>query len=92
MINVLPCTLFPKDYQKILREDTVLKTQRIEIPFGIFRKNVSSRSASPARKPIERRLIYLLHSSFEEEMKPAIGSTATDESTNAKWGMTLFRI
>ena len=39
VINVLPYTLLPRDYQKSLREDVVPKIEKIAASFDITRKN-----------------------------------------------------
>ncbi len=97
VINVLPYTLLPKDYQKTLREDIAPKVKKIAASFGISQKNCLIKVGKPyevickeAGKKKADLIVIGTHS--KKGLQAAIGSTATGVSNNAKCDVTLFRI
>lgn len=97
VINVLPYTLLPKDYQKALRDDIIPKIGKITAPFGISEKNCLIKVGKPyevickvaARKKAD---LIVIGTHSKKGLQAAIGSTATGVSNNAKCDVTLFRI
>jgi len=97
VINVLPYTLLPKDYQKTLRDDIGPKIEKIAAPFGISEKNQLIKVGKPyevickeaGRKKAD---LIVIGTHSKKGLQAAIGSTATGVSNNAKCDVTLFRI
>ena len=97
IINVLPYTLLPKDYQKTLREDISPKIEKIAAPFAISQKNCLIKVGKPyeiickeAAKKEADLIVIGTHS--KKGLHSAIGSTATGVSNHAKCDVTLLRI
>ncbi|PCI74831.1 MAG: universal stress protein A [SAR86 cluster bacterium] len=97
VINVLPYTLLPKDYQKTLQDDISPKVEKITASFGIPLKNCLIKVGKPyevickvAGKKKADLIVIGTHS--KKGLRAAIGSTATGVSNNAKCDVTLFRI
>jgi len=97
VINVLPYTLLPKDYQKTLKEDIAPMIRKIAAPFGISQKNCLIKVGKPyevickeaGRKKAD---LIVIGTHSKKGLQAAIGSTATGVSNNAKCDVTLFRI
>jgi len=97
VINVLPYTLLPKDYQKAMQDDISPKVKKIAAPFGIPEKNCLIKVGKPyevickvaARKKVD---LIVIGTHSKKGLHAAIGSTATGVSNNAKCDVTLFRI
>lgn len=97
VINVLPYTLLPKDYQKTMQDDTSPKVKKIAASFGISEKNCLIKVGKPyevickeAGKKKADLIVIGTHS--KRGLRAVIGSTATGVSNNAKCDVTLFRI
>ena len=98
VINVLPYTLLPKDYQKTLREDISPKIEKIAAPpFATSQKNCLIKVGKPyeiickeAAKKKADLIVIGTHS--KKGLHAAIGSTATGVSNHAKCDVTLLRI
>lgn len=97
VINVLPYTLLPKNYQKTMSEDISPKIKKIAAPFGISEKNCLIKVGKPyevickeaGRKKAD---LIVIGTHSKKGLQAAIGSTATGVSNNAKCDVTLFRI
>ncbi|MFT7471828.1 MAG: universal stress protein A [Kiritimatiellia bacterium] len=97
VINVLPYTLLPKDYQKTLMEDISPKIEKIVAPFDISQKNCLIKVGKPyavickeAGKKKADLIVIGTHS--KKGLQAVMGSTATGVSNNAKCDVTLLRI
>lgn len=97
VINVLPYTLLPKDYQKTMQDDTSPKIKKIGSSFGISEKNCLIKVGKPyeiiCREASRRKVdLIVIGTHSKRGLRAAIGSTATGVSNNAKCDVTLFRI
>ncbi len=97
VINVLPYTLLPNDYQKKLKNEITPKIEEIIESFGIPRKNCYIKVGKPydaickeARRRKADLIVIGTHS--KKGLQSAIGSTATGVSNHAHCDVTLFRI
>jgi universal stress protein A len=97
VVNVLPYTLLPNDYQKKLKNEISPKIEKIIESFDIPRKNCYIKVGKPydvickeARRRKSDLIILGTHS--KKGLQSAIGSTATGVSNNAHCDVTLFRI
>lgn len=97
VINVLPYTLLPKDYQKELKENITPKFEKITDSFGISKKCRSIKVGKPyehicelAEKKDANLIVIGTHS--KKGIKALIGSTANGVANYAKCDVTLVRM
>jgi len=97
VINVMPYSLLPKNYQKIMTDEVSPKIEKIAAPFNIPAKNRLIKVGKPyevickeaGRKKAD---LIVIGTHSKKGLQAAIGSTATGVSNNAKCDVTLFRI
>lgn len=97
VVNVLPYTLLPNDYQKKLKDETTPKVEKILESFDIPRKNCYIKVGKPYDvicKEARRRKadLIILGTHSKKGLRSAIGSTATGVANNATCDVTLFRL
>jgi len=97
VVNVLPYTLLPNDYQKKLKNEVTPKIEKIIASFDIPRKNCYIKVGKPYDvicKEAKRRKadLIVLGTHSKKGLQSAIGSTATGVANNASCDVTLFRL
>ena len=97
VVNVLPYSLLPNDYQKKLKNDISPKIEKILESFDIPRKNCYIKVGKPYDvicKEARRRKadLIILGTHSKKGLQSAIGSTATGVANNATCDVTLFRL
>jgi len=97
VVNVLPYTLLPNDYQKKLTSEISPKIEKILESFDIPRKNRYIKVGKPYDvicKEARRRKadLIILGTHSKKGLRSAIGSTATGVANNASCDVTLFRL
>ncbi|GAA6154179.1 universal stress protein [Pseudoteredinibacter isoporae] len=97
VVNVLPYSLLPKDYQKELKEKAEPKFNKVLAEFDISKKNSVQRVGKPyevicdvAEKKHADLIILGTHS--KTGIRSLIGSTATGVANNAPCDVSLVRI
>ena len=97
VVNVLPYTLLPNDYQKKLTSEISPKIEKILESFDIPRKNRYIKVGKPYDvicKEARRRKadLIILGTHSKKGLRSAIGSTATGVANNASCDVPLFRL
>ncbi|WP_444900535.1 universal stress protein [Microbulbifer sp. VAAC004] len=97
VLNVLPYSFLPKDYQRELKEDAIPKFEEIVSDFGISKKNRLLKVGKPYEvicKEAEKRNVDLimLGTHSKKGISSLIGSTANSIVNYAHCDVTLVRI
>ncbi|WP_444909382.1 universal stress protein [Microbulbifer sp. TRSA005] len=97
VLNVLPYSFLPKDYQRELKEDAIPKFEEIVSDFGISKKNRLLKVGKPYEvicKEAEKRSVDLivLGTHSKKGISSLIGSTANSIVNYAHCDVTLVRI
>ncbi|MFA0813279.1 universal stress protein [Microbulbifer epialgicus] len=97
VLNVLPYSLLPKDYQRELKESAIPKFNEITSSFGIAKKNRVLKVGKPYEvicKEAEKRNVDLivLGTHSKKGIGSLIGSTANSIVNYARCDVTLIRI
>ena len=97
VINVLPYTLLPKDYQKVLREEAIPKFDKLLSDFNIAKKNKLLKVGKPydviCTEAIKREAdLIVLGTHSKKGLNALLGSTATAVSNHAHCDVTIVRI
>ncbi|WP_444931479.1 universal stress protein [Microbulbifer sp. SSSA002] len=97
VLNVLPYSFLPKDYQRELKESAIPKFDEITADFGIAKKNRALKVGKPYEvicKEAEKREVDLivLGTHSKKGLGSLIGSTANSIVNYAHCDVTLVRI
>ena len=97
VINVIPYTLLPKDYQKELKEEVIPKMEAIAAPLNISNKNVAVKFGKPYEqvcKMAEQKNadLIILGTHSKKGLNALIGSTANGVANHAKCDVSLVKI
>jgi len=97
VVNVLPYTFLPKDYQKELKDKAIPQFEQFTAKFNIAKKNRVLRVGKPyevvcdiAEKNKADLIILGTHS--KKGIHSLIGSTATGVANNASCDVSLVKI
>ena len=97
VVNVLPYTFLPKDYQKELKEKAIPQFEQFTSKFDIAKKNRVIRVGKPyevicnlAEKKKADLIVLGTHS--KKGIHSLIGSTATGVANNASCDVSLVKI
>ncbi|MEE4244712.1 MAG: universal stress protein [Kangiellaceae bacterium] len=98
VLNVLPYSLLPKDYQKELKEKAIPKFEKIIKPFGLSKKRTTLKVGKPyemicdmASKKKADLIIMGTHSK-RKSLNPLIGSVANGVVNNSPCDVNLIRL
>ncbi|WHI46632.1 universal stress protein [Microbulbifer sp. JMSA004] len=97
VLNVLPYSFLPKDYQKELKESAIPKFEEITEDFGVSKRNRALKVGKPYEvicKEAEKRNVDLivLGTHSKKGLSSLIGSTANSIVNYAHCDVTLVRI
>jgi universal stress protein A len=96
VVNVLPYTFLPKDYQKDLKEKAIPEFEKFISEFGVSKKNRFLKVGKPyevicsiAEK--KQADLIILGSHSKKGIHSLIGSTATGVANNASCDVSLVK-
>ncbi|WP_444941377.1 universal stress protein [Microbulbifer sp. ZKSA004] len=97
VLNVLPYSFLPKDYQKELKESAIPKFEEITEDFGVSKRNRALKVGKPYEvicKEAEKRKVDLivLGTHSKKGLSSLIGSTANSIVNYSHCDVTLVRI
>ncbi|WP_444921867.1 universal stress protein [Microbulbifer sp. CnH-101-G] len=97
VLNVLPYSFLPKDYQRELKEDAIPKFEEITSSFGIAKKNRALKVGKPyeviCKEAVKRNVdLIVLGTHSKKGISSLIGSTANSIVNYAHCDVTLVRI
>ena len=97
VINVLPYTFLPKDYQKVLKSEAIPKFEKITAEFDILKKNKILKVGKPydvicteAEKKQADLIVIGTHS--KKGLSALLGSTATGVANYAQCDVHLVKM
>lgn len=97
VVNVLPYSFLPKDYQKELTEKAIPEFEKMAAEFKVAKKNRLLKVGKPHEiicklAKSKKADLILLGTHSKKGLQSLIGSTATAVSNNAPCDVTLVRI
>ena len=97
LVNVLPYSFLPKDYQKELTEKAIPEFEKMAAEFKVAKKNRVLKVGKPHEiickvAKSKKADLILLGTHSKKGLQSLIGSTATAVSNNASCDVTLVRI
>ncbi|WP_444917616.1 universal stress protein [Microbulbifer sp. JMSA003] len=97
VLNVLPYSFLPKDYQKELKETAIPKFEEITDEFGVSKRNRALKVGKPYEiicKEADKRKadLIVLGTHSKKGLSSLIGSTANSIVNYAHCDVTLVRI
>ena len=97
VIHIIPYTLLPKDYQKVLKEDVSPKIEKIVTLFNIPKKNLIIKVGKPyericAQAEKSKVDLIFLGTHSKKGIKSLVGSTANGVLNHAKCDVSLVKI
>lgn len=97
VVNVLPYSFLPKDYQKDLTERAIPEFEKMAAEFKVTQKNRVLKVGKPHEiicklAKSKKADLILLGTHSKKGLQSLIGSTATAVSNNAPCDVTLVRI
>lgn len=97
VIHVIPYTLLPKDYQKVLKEDISPKMEKIAALFNVPKKNQIIKVGKPyenicAQANKRKADLIILGTHSKKGINALIGSTANGVVNYAKCDVSLVKL
>ena len=97
VVNVIPYTLLPKDYQKELQEDITPKISAISEPFDISKKRQFIKVGKPYEQictlaEMKHADLIIIGSHSKKSLRSLLGSTASGVSHYSPCDVSLVRI